>query len=100
MKEDFPYGNWYIIIDDENREIINNWKIQQEYNDDLFEYPQYLAVRWKGDGIDHIPGNNVEISLNQFIKYVLRDESQLELDLYFEGKYNYVCKILDRYGVK
>ena len=30
---------WHIHADTKNRKIINNWKIKQPLNDDLFENP-------------------------------------------------------------
>ena len=31
MKEEyvFPHNNWYLKIDDDNRELVNNWRINK-----------------------------------------------------------------------
>lgn len=50
IEKTFPYNNWYIEITDENRAIINEWKIQQEYKNDLFLNLQYKYVNWNGLG--------------------------------------------------
>jgi len=46
----FPENNWYIEITDENRKIVNDWKIKQEYSDDLFENLNYKYVYYDGGG--------------------------------------------------
>ncbi|KKP65128.1 MAG: hypothetical protein UR61_C0032G0012, partial [candidate division WS6 bacterium GW2011_GWE1_34_7] len=40
---------WYIEITDENKQISNDWKIKQRFNDSLFKY-DYLYVNYDGGG--------------------------------------------------
>jgi hypothetical protein len=41
---------WYVEIpnDLENKTLLNNWKIKQKFNHDLFKYPCYTYVRFEG----------------------------------------------------
>lgn len=51
VEEDFVLPQyWYIEITDDNRKIVNDWKIKQEYNNDLFENLQYRYVYYDGGG--------------------------------------------------
>jgi hypothetical protein len=73
MKEEdeFPYNNWYIEVTDENRHIINPWKVKQKYNLDLFENLDRKYVDWKGA---RDRAGRERISTEDFIKYVLTEE--------------------------
>ena len=64
---------WYIKINDDNREIINNWKIQQSYyNLSLFNNRHYTFVDNDGAGWTNQPFNDsLELTTQQFIDYVL-----------------------------
>lgn len=81
MKENkehvFPYNNWYIEITDENRRIVNDWKIKQEYNDDLFENLNYKYVYCDGS---RLPAGCFSVVLlittDQFKQYVLNQTSK------------------------
>lgn len=46
----FPENNWYIEITDDNRKVVNDWKIKQQYNDDLFENLDYKYVNCGSGG--------------------------------------------------
>jgi hypothetical protein len=63
---------WNIQITYENRELINNWKLKQEYNDDLFKSRQYNFVGQDGSGSACSKKNL--ITIEQFKKYVLNIE--------------------------
>jgi hypothetical protein len=68
----FPENNWYIKITDENREVLNNWKIKQTWSDSLYAGYTYDYVYSDGRGG---PGwGGVEITFDQFKKYVLKEE--------------------------
>jgi hypothetical protein len=71
----FPENNWYIEITDENREVLNNWKIKQNYSDSLYNNPQYKYVYCDGLEADVVGGGLFfEITFDQFKKYVLKEE--------------------------
>jgi hypothetical protein len=72
----FPENNWYIEITDENREVLNNWKIKQEYSDSLYNNPQYKYVYFDGQAVGWGVAWPlfVEINFDEFKKYVLKEE--------------------------
>lgn len=41
---------WYIKITDDNREIVNNWKILQPFNESLLNNLDYKYVNCNGFG--------------------------------------------------
>ena len=46
----FPENNWYIKITDENKELLNNWKIKQQYNTPIDDYnPNIKYIDWLGE---------------------------------------------------
>jgi hypothetical protein len=71
----FPENNWYIEITDENREVLNNWKIKQKHNKSLYDNPQYKYVNFEGAWRSvRLGGGLFLIDFNQFKKYVLKEE--------------------------
>jgi hypothetical protein len=76
MKEYELPEQWYIKITDDNKKIVNDWKIQQEYNDDLFR-ENYVHVGYDGCGYWEIFNDKeiyIEITTDQFIQYVLKQD--------------------------
>lgn len=72
LNEEFPHNKWYLKIDDENREEVNNWRINIiKYSITPCTYP-YInwngAGRWIGSG----GGGRVEITTQQFRGHVLK----------------------------
>ena len=65
----FPTDNWYLKIDDENREIVNNWRIN------IIKYStepcQHSYINYQGRGGRGLFGGEREISIDQFKEYVL-----------------------------
>ena len=69
---------WCIKITEDTRKIINNWKIKQPVlNDDLFENLQYTYVNHDGGGTDQ-PYRKQELSIEEFIQYVLKQEIEVK----------------------
>lgn len=70
--------DWYVEIpnDLKNKILLNNWKIKQKYNNDLFENPQYKYVQYEGAGwrwFDVMAG--CLITFDQFKQYVLKQNN-------------------------
>lgn len=65
---------WYITVTNENKKVINDWKVKQYYNDNLFEH-SYLYVKNNGAGEYDF---STEITFEQFKKYVLKEEDMIE----------------------
>jgi hypothetical protein len=72
QENEFPHNNWYIEVTDENRHIINPWKIKQKYNLDLFENLDRKYVDWMGSVAEET--GRERISTEDFIKYILKEE--------------------------
>lgn len=75
MKEEyiFPENNWYIEVTDENRQLINDWKINQSYNNDLFQNLDYKYVYYDGSGGTRLSWRKkVVINIDQFKQCVLK----------------------------
>lgn len=73
---------WYIEVTDDNREIINNWKIKQKYNKSLYHY-DYKYVNHEGEGSEEGWSAGMwwcfcftKITDKQFKKYVLKQSSE------------------------
>lgn len=57
MKEEyiFPENKWYLKIDDDNRDLVNNWRINIiKYSNTTCNYPYIL---WNGSGCAYGPPN-------------------------------------------
>ena len=69
---------WYIKITDDNREIVNDWKINQQYPSSLFNHLNYIIVSADGCGDSScetvISNNETEITTEQFITHVLNQQ--------------------------
>lgn len=74
----FPENNWYIEITDENKEVLNAWKITKEYSTPIdnyltkINYINYMGSAGGGGqgGWWRVPPWNL-ITFEQFQKYVL-----------------------------
>ena len=87
---------WYIEITDENRAIVNSWKIKQYYNDDLFNNLQYKYITLEGVGRGWVGlGEGIEITTAQFQKYVLK-----ETPVKIEEDYSYLTPLLKKWNIK
>ena len=93
---DFPTDNWYIEITDENRKILNDWKIKQKYNNDLFQNSQYKCVNWNGAGGGMRGVSGVLITTEQFIEHVLK-QSPVKTSC---KDYNYLMGLFKKLGIR
>jgi len=95
MKEDFILPDkWYIEITDNNRKILNDWKIKQEYNDSLFEnlnykYMFYSGPVWEAEAGMWMAVSYTLITLSQFKSHVLK-----ETELIIKDNQEYLIKLL------
>lgn len=95
---------WFILIDDDNREVINNWKIKQSYKDNLYEtFYNIVHCNGSGDWIEKYDIKRYEISkrritFEQFQKYVLGIE--IEKKEIINENYNYLIAIFKKLNIK
>lgn len=95
-KQEFPHENWYIEITDDNRKIVNDWKIKQKYSNNLFDNLHYKYVNWNGAGGQWVLNFFVvdfEITTEQFIEYILKQPLE-------EPSYSYLTPLLKKLNVK
>jgi hypothetical protein len=65
----FP-NNWYIEITDENKEVLNAWKINQFHNKSIYSYdPPIKYINKTGWGM--WGSGDKKITFDEFKKYVL-----------------------------
>ncbi len=98
MKEEyvFPFNNWYIEITNRNRRIINDWKIKQVWNKDLFAFVSYKYVKFDGSGYIDRSNNthDIEITTEQFKQYILEEEI-----LIINENYDYLTEIFKKLNI-
>jgi hypothetical protein len=87
----FPENNWYLKIDDENRDLVNNWRIN------IIKCStkpcQYTYINWRGEGEWWA---EVEITTSQFKKYVLGIDSSPIIEEDEDEDYNYLISFLEK----
>lgn len=67
---------WRLKITPKNKAIVNEWKIKQKYNDDLFEYPEYTHVNSDGGGVISTDFEKENfITFEQFKTHVLKENT-------------------------
>lgn len=93
-KQEFPHENWYIEITNDNRKIVNDWKIKQKYSSNLFDNLHYKYVNWNGREVaERRMGWGFEITTEQFIEYILKQPLE-------EPSYSYLTPLLKKLNVK
>jgi len=72
--EEYVFPNkWYIEITDENKEVLNAWKINQFYNKSIDSYNlpiKYINDKGSAAGLGG-EGRDKKITFDEFKKYVL-----------------------------
>lgn len=83
MNDDFILPKrWYIEITDDNREIVNSWKIKQIPNKNLYDNIEFKYVCYEGYGwwlarcgrIEVVLVTYEKITTEQFITHVLKQQ--------------------------
>ena len=81
-KKEFP-EKWYFKIDDENRDLVNDWRINIiKFADNICSYP-YIVESGAGDYSTESSGRKgiveFEITTSQFKEFVLNIQETLKL---------------------
>lgn len=93
---------WYIEITEENKATVNEWKIKQEFNEDLFTINcLYNFVSENGAGKETTPDDydRKEITFEQFKKYVLKIEDEIEEPTTKDEDYSYLIPIMQQFKI-
>lgn len=70
---------WYVKITEENRNQLNDWKVNQEYKDNLFVYKNYGYLAEDGAGICTLMMGIPIITFEQFKTHVLKESTMEEI---------------------
>ncbi len=72
----FPENNWYIEITNDNKKIVNDWKIQQKWNEDLYKNNKNYVDFDGNSGIEITNRRSklTQITTDEFIQYVLKQD--------------------------
>jgi len=72
---------WYVKITEENRKQLNDWKVNQEYKDNLFVYKNYGYLAEDGAGICTLMMGIPIITFEEFQQYVLKTTKTMEKEI-------------------
>lgn len=86
---EFPCNNWYIEITEENKELLNEWKIKQKYNTPIDEYNYIKYIDYLGSGIMPGYGAGILITTEQFKEHILNITTEIK-------DYSYLEEIIDK----
>jgi hypothetical protein len=77
-KDNFP-KSWRLKLDDKNRDLVNDWRINVKNKKGNCEYP-YISPDGSGDIFDNFRGKISDkiISTEEFIKFVLNKDIEPE----------------------
>lgn len=71
---------WFLKITPENKAIVNEWKLKQRLNADLFKNPVYTYVNQDGGGrYNANPDDKKFITFEQFKTHVLKESTMQEI---------------------
>jgi hypothetical protein len=85
---------WCLKVDEENRSLINNWRINIIKFEDFDIPEQFEYVEQNGGGNYHIDNNYIEINTEQFKQLVLGLQPVIIDDL------SYLIKLLKDLNIK
>lgn len=88
----FPTDNWYLKIDDENRDLVNNWRIN--IIKCSTEPCQYTYINWWESPL--MWEGEEMITTSQFKKYVLGIDSSPIIEEDEDEDYNYLISFLKK----
>ena len=110
-KYEFPIYNWYIKITEDNKELLNEWKIQQKYNTPInFYEPIIIYINWDGQGSNSISKpqtgrvisreywGKILITTEEFKKYVLNISEEPFIQV--TEDYNYLNDLFIKFNIK
>lgn len=92
-----PLYNWYIVVTEENQHVVSEWRFGNLYPNYKLDIGQITGI-YKDGSKQHNPRNStegfgIEISFDQFKKYVLNESIE-------ETDYSYLIPILKKHNIK
>jgi hypothetical protein len=98
---EFPVNNWYIKMTEDNKELLNEWKIQQKYNKPInLSESIIIYINWDGHsnrlttGWSQVNWGKILITTEEFKKYVLNISEEPTED------YNYLNDLFIKFNIK
>ena len=87
--ETFPHNNWYMQFTEEERPVVDNWRIN------IIKYSTTPCpgnyINWEGR-VEGRPGRRL-ILFSDFKKFVLKEQEVINQD------YKYLTSILNKYNI-
>lgn len=91
----FPYNNWYMEFTEEERPVVDNWRINIVKYSSLPCPSNYINWGGKGRGRAELWGC-VLITFSDFKKFVLKEQQEIVVS----QDYSYLTKLLKKYGIR
>lgn len=95
-EETFPYNNWYMQFTEEERPVVDNWRIN------IIKYSSLPCpgnyINWRGEGgagwgFGWVVGGLITFS--DFKKFVLKEQEEIVV----HQDYKYLTSILNKYNI-
>lgn len=90
-EETFPYNNWYMEFTEEERPVVDNWRINIVKYSSLPCPSNY--INWRSGG--GVGGWVLLITFSDFKKFVLKEQEEIVV----HQDYNYLTSILNKYNI-
>jgi hypothetical protein len=95
-EETFPYNNWYMQFTEEERSVVDNWRInivKYSINPCPGNY-----INWGGAAGGDVEGRFcvvLLITFQDFQKFVLKEQEEIVIQ-----DYDYLIKVLKKYNIR
>lgn len=94
-EETFPYNNWYMEFTEEERPVVDNWRIN------IVKYSSNSCpsnyINWRARGRSAVEGCGlVLVSFSDFKKFILKEQEEIVVS----QDYSYLTKLLKKYGIR
>jgi hypothetical protein len=93
-EETFPHNNWYMQFTEEERPVVDNWRInivKYANNPCPSNYINYFAAGGKRFG-----WAGVLITSSDFKQFILKEQEEIVVN----QDYSYLTKLLKKYGIR
>lgn len=93
-EETFPHNNWYLFFTEEERPVVDNWRInvvKYSENPCSGNCINYLAADWPPSGFFWFN----EITFSDFKKFILKEQEEVVV----HQDYSYLIDVLKRHNI-
>ena len=90
----FPYNNWYMQFTEEERPVVDNWRIN------IVKYSSNSCpsnyINWQGGEGRNMGAVFCFVSFSDFKKFILKEQEEIVVS----QDYSYLTKLLKKYGIR